>query len=221
MERDLYEPTTGVGFDFSTPYLYNGMGFAGQPDFVECAENSNATACADMLVCVLDSTTYVDLVTTLLPEASVTVTPDADAFYESFRTGFCNVLAGDQFEIAEPAVRQKGYFGDYQVGQSLYSKEPLALVTTEDDPTWSDFVNWVVQSLLAAEEQGFTQQVSDFFPMVPVFGQEYESMFVNALKEVGNYGEMVRARTQQVQIVEAFVNLRGMLISFLTTVVLF
>ena len=189
----VHQPTAGVAFDFIIPYMYKGMGIAGKPPFVECADSLNTTSCPDLRICVLDGTTYVERVTELLPGVAVSVEPTTVAFYNSFRAGLCDVLAGDQFEIAEETVRQKGYFGEYEVGQNLYSKEPLALVTTEDDPTWSDFVNWVVQGLLAAEEQGFTQGTTATFTQDTAFGEEFGSMFDNALRAVGNYEEMVRA----------------------------
>jgi len=166
------------------------MVFAGIPEYAECADTLNAT-CAGVRVCVVDGSTYVDRVAELLPDASLTVAPTMDAFYQRLRDGLCNVLAGDQFEVSQSAVEQNGYFGEYSVGETLFSKEPLALVTTEEDPTWSDFVNWVVQGLLAAEEQEFTQERANFFTEDPVFGDEFGSMFINALSEVGNYEEMV------------------------------
>jgi len=168
------------------------MVFAGVPEFAECADALNATSCPGLQICAVDGTTYVERVTDLLPDVPLTVTPTMAALYQRLRDGICNVLAGDQFEVSQTAVEQNGYFGDYAVGENLYSKEPLALVTTEEDPTWSDFVNWVVQGLLAAEEQEFTQDLASFFTRDPVFGEDFESMFVNALTEVGTYGEMVR-----------------------------
>jgi len=128
------------------------MVFAGVPEFAECADALNATSCPGLKICAVDGTTYVERVTDLLPNVPLTVTPTMAALYQRLRDGICNVLAGDQFEVSQTAVEQNGYFGDYAVGENLYSKEPLALVTTEEDPTWSDFVNWVVQGLLAAEE---------------------------------------------------------------------
>ena len=175
------------------------MGFAGVPPFSGCADRLNITGCSDapVNVCVLDGTTYVSRVMELLPGVALSVVPTTEAFYENFRRGFCNVLAGDQFEISSSAVQQRGYFGPYETGENLYTKEPLALVTNETDATWSDFVNWVVQGLLAAEEQSFTQDRSNFFKRDGSFGAQFESMFQDALGEVGSYAEMVRRSKQQ------------------------
>lgn len=69
-------------------------------------------------------------------------------------------------------------------------QEPLGLVTRADDPEWSDFVNWVLQGLLAAEELGITQNTAAELPLATAFGEMYQNMFINAVSAVGNYGEM-------------------------------
>ena len=66
----------------------------------------------------------------------------------------------------------------------------MAIVTRQDDPRWSDFVNWVLQGLLTAEEDSFSQSTASSFSKTDVFGAGFEDLFVNALGAVGNYGEM-------------------------------
>lgn len=73
---------------------------------------------------------------------------------------------------------------------NLYSKEPLALVTRDGDVQFSDFVNWIVQALLAAEEQGITQSTATAFTQSTLFGEEYKDMYIHAIEAVGNYAEM-------------------------------
>jgi hypothetical protein len=126
----------------------------------------------------------------LLPNATVIIAPDVAAFYRNFIDRICNVLAGDQFEIAAKTVKSNGYFGDYEVGMNTYSKEPLALVTRNDDPMFSDFVNYVLMALMAAEEQNYSQDTASSFVTSTIFGEEYKSMFQNAVREVGNYAEI-------------------------------
>lgn len=98
-------------------------------------------------------------------------------------------MAGDQFDVAEPVVRTNGCTGEHEVGSRLHSNDPLSLVTRDDDPQWSDFANWVVQGLLTADEERFGQNSSGF-ATTNLFGEEYKSMFVDALSTVGNYGEI-------------------------------
>jgi len=85
-----------------------------------------------------------------------------------------------------------------QVGTNLFSKEPLALVTRNSDAEFSDFVNWIVQALLAAEEQGITQSNAGAFTQSTLFGEEYNDMFINAIKAVGNYAELYERNLESI-----------------------
>jgi hypothetical protein len=102
------------------------------------------------------------------------------------------VIVGDQFELTEFHVRANGYGGAYAIGTNTYSKEPLALATKDGDRRWADFVNWVLQGLIVAEERGYTQSdaFKGAFGKTNLFGDEYEDMFNYALREEGNYGEI-------------------------------
>ena len=118
------------------------------------------------------------------------VLPTLTAYYGAFTDGICNVLAGGQFEISERVVRTNGYTGNYTIGTTVLSKEPLALTTRDDDPTWSDFVNWVLLSLMFAEEKQITQTGAFALRTTNAFGPQFSGMFVNAVSAVGNFGEM-------------------------------
>jgi ABC-type amino acid transport substrate-binding protein len=139
-----------------------------------------------MLICVVRSTTFESTVRSLLPDANVVTSDDTENFYKNFinRDAYsCNVLAGDLFETANATLRAAGLEGDYEVVPEVFSKEPLSIVTRQDDSPWSDFVNWIVLALLRAE-------TSSSFPPPFVFGEQYSNMFKDAIKEVGNYGDL-------------------------------
>jgi hypothetical protein len=89
-------------------------------------------------------------------------------------------------------LRRRGYDGDYGYGASVWSKEPLSIVTRNDDLVFSDFVNWVLESLIAAEENKISQDLASptAIPSTNVFGESFKDMFSNAVGAVGNYGEM-------------------------------
>lgn len=109
---------------------------------------------------------------------------------ESLAKGDCNVLAGGAVEISRASI-EKWYSGEYDIGTQSFSRESLALVTLEDDPLWSKFVNWIVVSTFYAEEQGITQSTYLQMPRVdlfqPLIGDE---MFRNAIRAVGSYAEI-------------------------------
>jgi ABC-type amino acid transport substrate-binding protein len=151
-----------------------------------------------MKICVVDSTTYASLVPQIIPQARIVISPDNAAYYRNLQDNICNVLAGDQFETSAATVKNNGYLGSYEQGNSFFSKEPLALVTRDDDPTWADFVSWIVEGLLHAEEKNITQSNPSLFFTSDLFGIQYNKMFVNAIAAVGNYAEIYKRNLQSV-----------------------
>jgi ABC-type amino acid transport substrate-binding protein len=189
----IVQPTAGAGLTFSVPYLYDGVSFAGVPKFVECADQRSTTGnCTGLRICVQSNTTHVQVVESLFPDPSVTlVSPTTPAFYSNFVLGYCNVLAGEQFDLAITNVRQAGYNGNYSFSSNLYSKEPIALVTRDDDVEWSDFVNWVFLALLTAETKTIFQTTAQATVNNPAPIVDLAQLpFYAAVAEVGNYGEV-------------------------------
>jgi general L-amino acid transport system substrate-binding protein len=190
----MFQPLTRDMFAFSTPYMYSGLRFAGEEDFVVCAEtpgSAGARFCDQTVICVSDSTTHLQTIQAMNPDLRLSLTLSATESIERFIAGTCNVIAGEPYQISEFQVRKLGYTGSsYYTGEGTFSKDPLAMATRSNDPKWSDFVNWVLQALLRAEEKGIDQASAFEIPTTNVFGEEYENMFVNAVDVVGNYAEI-------------------------------
>lgn len=195
----LTQPSTGAGFSFSVPYLYNGLSFGGLPFFTDCANRLDDVTgnCTALKICVLDSTTHVNILSNLVPNAIV-LAPSTTLLYSNFNNGFCNVLAGEQFEISDFVVRANGYTGDYSLASNVISKEPLALVTRDGDARWSDFVNWVLIGLLRAEERNIGQADAAGYTISNLFGDQFQLMFINSVAAVGNYGEMYARHLERI-----------------------
>ena len=174
----VHQPTSQSGFSFSTPYLHNGVMFAGRSNHTTCVENLDVSTegCEGVKICVLDGTTHRAVVEELIPTASIVIAPTFDAFRQIFQDGGCTVLAGEQVEIG---MQQQEKFGeDYVLGSKTHSKEPIAIVTRNNDPQWSDFCNWILQALFSAEEvrgSGSKTSLSDL-PVAPFFGDEFAYM---------------------------------------------
>jgi len=137
----------------------------------------------------------------LLPEENFIEVRAAtqDEYLDYFLEGtLCNVIASDQPVVSKLVVDRKGSHGLHEVGTRLYSKEPLAIVTRNDDPEWVDFVNWILQSLIEAEKRGITQKTAHGMHTTDVFGEKYKDMFVNAIGAVGNYGEIYSRHMEKV-----------------------
>jgi ABC-type amino acid transport substrate-binding protein len=194
------QSNSGVGFDFTVPYLYNGLQFGGKPPYVDCANNFTTTGddCADTKICVLDGTTHQIDISSKNSNFSIVSTPSSGELYENFLNDICNVIAGEQTDIAESILRGLDYTGDYALGAGIHSKEPLCIVTRTEDPQWSDFTNWVMTALLAAEDGQVTQRSAAKMGRTKVFGPTLQNMFVNVIKDVGNYGEMYRRNLEDI-----------------------
>lgn len=136
----------------------------------------------------MESSTHFPVVKDLLPSSNIFASTSDTR--QDFIEGKCNAIAGEIITVTEKQLRDRGYEGEYEIGTNVFSKEPLAAVTRDDDPEWSDIVNWVLQALLAAEEQGITQDNAATFPTASVFGNQFENMFIDAIEAVGNYGEI-------------------------------
>ena len=189
MGRDLHERTSGVGFTFSVAHLYGGVAFGGNEFFVQCADDLNTQGdCSGVQVCVARGTTYASVVELTLPAAH-SVFVSTDEIVDAFLEGRCNVIAGSNWDLTWTLIAYE-IFGPGQAIGKILSYESLSLVTRDDDPHWSDIVNYVIQSLITAEAQGITQSMAQDFISASNFGLWSEFVFQTAIAAVGNYGEM-------------------------------
>ena len=188
-DRDVHESSTGMGFSFSTPYLYGGMTYNGVPEFVKCADELSAVGdCAGILICSILGTTWYETTKELFPASNIVLTKEQGESFQNLINGKCNVIQGEQYEAPEVVVRGFGYEGPYGQGKTSFTKDPLAMVTRDGDPEFAALVEWVLQTLILAEKQNITMMTADTFAeSVEFFGKD---MFQNALAAVGNYGEI-------------------------------
>lgn len=73
----------------------------------------------------------------------------------------------------------------------MMSKEPLAVVTRNNDREFSDVINWVVHALFYGEEQGITKTMSRCQQVSNLTEHTSDLDFMNAVYCVGNYGEIL------------------------------
>eukprot|EP00542_Grammatophora_oceanica_P016893 CAMPEP_0194039956 /NCGR_PEP_ID=MMETSP0009_2-20130614/12023_1 /TAXON_ID=210454 /ORGANISM="Grammatophora oceanica, Strain CCMP 410" /LENGTH=263 /DNA_ID=CAMNT_0038682937 /DNA_START=57 /DNA_END=845 /DNA_ORIENTATION=- len=195
MERDVNQGSAGAGFSFSVPYLYDGLRFGGIPPFGSCADNLTIDGtCSSLKLCVVGGgSTHAEFVLSKFPSSNVVLVSSTSDLSVGLVDGTCNAIGQESPAISETVIRLNGYDdGPYETGTNVYTKEPLAIVARDDDPFFADFVNWVLLGLLTAEEMGITQRDADSFPKVTAFafGEDYHFMLSDAIRAVGNYGEM-------------------------------
>lgn len=132
-----------------------------------------------------------DIIKGLFPEKFIVSMQSSELAVQGLASGACNAIAGGVGEIVESNIRVVGqYLGEYEIGSRRFSKDPLALVTRQNDPEWSAFVYWIVSAIFHAEEQGITAASSHTMPIVNLFGYLYQRMFRDAIAAVGSYKEI-------------------------------
>ena len=185
--------------------MYMGTVFAGIPEYVDCADRGDTLVgvCRNLAVCVNPTTTIREAVDKHLDGSNIVEGEQIagiSVLAESFVNGRCNVIAHGDILDSEGPVRNAGYTGEYITSTMLHSRLPAAMMTRSDDIEFSDFVNWVLLSLIHAEELNITKDTADTLPITgsSTFGEEYESMFIDAIKAVGNDGEMYQAHWGEV-----------------------
>ncbi|CAB9505640.1 Putative amino-acid ABC transporter-binding protein YhdW [Seminavis robusta] len=194
MARDVYQQESRHGFAYSDPYFYSGVTMGGLPTFVDCVDRGDEFSgdCRKLVVCVIAATVTKDIVNKHVPGSSTLLVANGPELIQSFVNGTCNVMAGDILEIYEDRIRQvDNYTGEYTFSsRGLWSFDPLAMITRQSDPQWAAFCNWVLRALITAEYLDITQATADSFANTTLFGEEYQDMFVQAIRAVGNYGEL-------------------------------
>ena len=188
---------TPLIFPFFLPTFipcYNiGLRFGGIPPYAQCADNldTSSEGCESLRICVNEGTTTEDGVRSLFAEEFIWVHPGGEIALMGLVTGNCNVVAGGTHDVATGSVRSVGYTGPYEIGVNTFSKDPLAIMTREDDPLFSDFCFWILQATIFAEEEGITQMAAvDAMPLTNLFGDLFTRMLQNAVQAVGNTGEL-------------------------------
>jgi len=128
----------------------------------------------------------------------------------AFFSGRCDVITTDSSGLASIRANDapKGKSNDYVILPEIISKEPLGPVVRHGDDQWLDIVKWVVNALIEAEEYGITKANADkmassknpgirrLLGTDPGMGKNLgldEKWALNAIKAVGNYGEIWEA----------------------------
>jgi len=196
---------TDNGFNFAPPNYYDGQGFMVPKKLgVKTAKELNGAT-----ICVGPGTTselnLADYFRATKMEFKPVVIEKVDEIYAAFFSGRCDVISGDASGLAAQRSGRASKPDDYVVLPERISKEPLAPVMRHGDEQWHDIIDWVVFALFEAEERGITQRNVDemtksedpiikrMLGVTPGMGKALgldEKWAYNAIKAVGNYGEI-------------------------------
>lgn len=197
---------TSLGLDFGAILFYDGQGF-----MVPASMNIKSARDLDgATVCMQTGTTnelnvadfFRSIVKTFSPLAIEDVNELNNAFFTS---GRCDVYTGDTSGLAAWRSSLAQNPADYVILPELISKEPLAAAVRHGDQQFGDIVRWTGNALIEAEEKGITQANADEKKGSPdpavqallgaspgngaALGLD-EAWALNAIKAVGNYGEI-------------------------------
>jgi len=125
--------------------------------------------------------------------------------FSALAHGDVDVVAGArmtlQADYHEPTTGQGYTFSApyYYDNANDTNCSACALMTTENDPQWAAFVNWVVMAMFYAEDKGIGMNTSSSMPIVGVFGGGLKQMLLDCILAVGSYSEAY-SRTMEMTI---------------------
>ncbi|CAJ1947087.1 unnamed protein product [Cylindrotheca closterium] len=189
LEREIkHSSSGGFAFDFSPPYFYDGMIFAGYEPFGRCAANLIFDGtCEDTLICVSEITTWYDALVALgVPDKNILMTESNAEGLQKHLASECNALVYESNKLNRTLMEMDEYF----VGTKRYTKEPLSMMHRSDDQQFSDLIRWIIYGLFNAEERGITSETSIRMPTTNLFGSELTGMWQNSVRESGSYGDI-------------------------------
>lgn len=199
---------TALGLNFTAVTYYDGQGFMVPKKIgVKSAKELDGAT-----VCVQPGTTTELNLADYFRANNMKYTPvvieGTQETNAAFFSGRCDVITTDASGLA--SIRQndapKGKSDDYVILPEIISKEPLGPVVRHGDDQFLDIVKWVVNAMIEAEEYGITQANADkmaaestnpgikrLLGSEPGMGKNLgldEKWAFNAIKAVGNYGEV-------------------------------
>lgn len=192
IEREVWLASAGSGFTFSAPYAYDGMAYAGNATFIECAEKKMRYGiCSSLSICVPSDSTPFEYLSSNFPKGFYTTLSSIDEMELMMKNNTCNVVAGTEIQMEMSSIfGPEGLFPSYIIGKKLFTKEPQAIVTRNTDREFSDVVNWVLQALFYGEEQGLTKNATLCSTSKSVTSLAAELNYLNAVYCVGSYKEL-------------------------------
>lgn len=186
-------------------YLYDSQGFLVKKSLGV----SSATELEGASICVSAGSNYELNLTDYFRKNNMTFTPVAansrDQNEKNLQAGRCDVYANVLSALAGARAKMDNP-DEWVVLPELISMEPIGPVVRKDDSKFQDIVGWTLNAMIAAEELGITQANADEMKETSTspevqrllgktgdFGVKMglsNDWALNAIKAVGNYGEV-------------------------------
>ena len=196
---------TANGLNFTVVNYYDGQGFMvpKKLGLKSALELDGATVCVQT-----GTTTEVNLAD-FFRANKMNFTPVTIEKYEevtaAYLAGRCDAITSDASQLAAIRANDTPNPADHVILPEIISKEPLAPSVRQGDDQWFDVVKWTLYALLEAEEKGVTSKNIDeaknstdptvmrLVGTTPGMGANLgldDAWAYNAIKQVGNYGEI-------------------------------
>jgi hypothetical protein len=146
----------------------------------------DTSSCQNLKICVFNDTTAFDYVRKVFSDKYFVI--QSGELAEGLIQQDCNVIAGGVSDVCISSVAIQNDTG--WCGPRVAVRDPLALVTRQDDPQWSAVVYWIVSATFHAEENGISAATSSKMPVVNLLGPQYTDMFRHAIGAVGSYADI-------------------------------
>ena len=196
---------TELGLNFAPVVFYDGQGFMVTKKLnVKSAKELNGAT-----VCVQPGTTtelnLADYFRANNMSFKPVVIEKLDEVVAAYFSGRCDVYTTDRSGLASTRISRAQNPDEHVILPEVISKEPLAPAVRQGDDQWHDVVRWVIYALIEAEEKGITSKnldekaksedpdVKRMLGVTPGVGKALgvdEKWAYNAIKAVGNYGEI-------------------------------
>jgi general L-amino acid transport system substrate-binding protein len=197
---------TQLGLAFGPITVYDGQSFLVPKSLgVKSAKELNGAT-----VCVQPGTTtelnLADYFRANNMQFKPVVIEKLDEVEAAFFAGRCDVYTSYSAGLASIRATRATNPDDYVILPERISKEPIAAAVRQGDDEWYDITRWVVLAMIEAEEKGIASQNVDEMLKSPdpdvrrllgvtpgngkALGGLDEKWAYNAIKQVGNYGEI-------------------------------
>ncbi|CAB9508008.1 extracellular solute-binding protein [Seminavis robusta] len=126
---------------------------------------------------------------------------NANGAYSSLSSGDVDLVAGSrvslQADYHEPTTA-RGYSFSRPYFYNNSNMDAFALMTTDDDTQWNEFVFWTVVAVIYAEENDISHETAIEMPVVSLFGDSLKQMFRDCVTAVGSYATMYNTTLEQI-----------------------
>ncbi|WRH68440.1 MAG: transporter substrate-binding domain-containing protein [Planktothrix sp. GU0601_MAG3] len=194
-----------LGIDYSKPYFYTGQGVLVRAD----SGMTSLPMLNGRKIGVVTGTTIQQNLEDALAQVGGNFVPVSystnEALFAGYEQGEIDAVVTD-LPIITARIPTLSNPSNQRLLDEVFSKDPLALVMDENQSAWADVVNWVIQTLVQAEDLGITQSNVDELiatssdPAIRRFlgvddnlggtlglPQDFAAQIIKA---VGNYGEI-------------------------------